>query len=211
MSRAPGGAARGEGGGGAGGEIGNAAGGEVGAALGTSLLFDVFSLNQAVFRLLAETMRDGPLTPAEYAVYSAIFELEAATPTQLATRLGMRLTTFMDQLRELDRRGHARRLAHPTDGRSYRVVLSSEGRSVHRAANRLFERAYAAFATELGDEEAARAALASVQAAALRARSALAAVGGGAAAQLAGVRASAQAGLAMEAGASPRRSVGRAG
>ncbi len=140
----------------------------------SSLLFDVFALNQAVGRLLAETMRDGPLTPAEYAVYSAIFELEAATPTQLAARLGMRLTTFTDQLRQLERRGHARRLPHPTDGRSYRVALSSEGLAVHRAANRLFERAYAAFETELGDEADAAAALARVREAALRARAGLA-------------------------------------
>ena len=152
--------------------------------MSSSLLFDVFSMNQAVSRLLTETMRDGPLSPAEYAVYSAIFELEAATPTQLAARLGMRLTTFMDQLRQLERRGHARRLAHPTDRRSYRVVLSSEGLAVHRAANREFERAYAAFATELGDEADARAALDRVRAAALRARVEL---------------------------ATPRQSVGRAG
>jgi DNA-binding MarR family transcriptional regulator len=166
---------------------GGAAIGEASGALGTSLLFDVFALSQAVGRLLAETMRGGPLTPAEYAVYSAIFELEAATPTQLAARLGMRLTTFMDQLRQLETRGHARRLAHPTDRRSYRVVLSSEGLAAHRAANRLFERAYAAFATELGDEgdEAdARAALDRVRAATLRARAVL---------------------------ASPRQTVGRAG
>ena len=83
-------------------------------ALGTSILFDVYALNQAVARLLAGAMRDGPLTPAEYAVYSAIFELESATPTELAARLGMRLTTFMDHLRLIEGRGHARRLPHPT-------------------------------------------------------------------------------------------------
>ena len=189
------------GGGGSGG--GDSGGGDVGAALGTSLLFDVFSLNQAVSRLLAETMRDGPLSPAEYAVYSAIFELEAATPTRLAGRLGMRLTTCIDQLRELERRGHARRLANPTDRRSYRVVLSSEGLAVHRAANQLFEQAYAAFATELGDEAGARAALASVQAAALRARTKLAA--GGATLAFGG------AAVARDPRVNPRPSVGRAG
>jgi DNA-binding MarR family transcriptional regulator len=105
----------------------------------TSLLFDVFALSQAVGRLLAGAMRDGPLTPAEYAVYSAVFELEAATPTQLSSRLGMRLTTFMDQLRLLESRGHARRIPHPTDRRSYKVVLTAAGREAHLAANRRFE------------------------------------------------------------------------
>jgi DNA-binding MarR family transcriptional regulator len=121
--------------------------------LDTSLLFEVFALNQAVGRFLAEAMREGPLTPAEYAIYSAIFELESATPTALAGRLGMRLTTFMDQLRAVESRGHARRLPHLTDGRSYRVVLTAEGLAAHRAANRLFERAYAEFVDALGGGE----------------------------------------------------------
>lgn len=121
--------------------------------LDTSLLFEVFALNQAVGRFLADAMRDGPLTPAEYAVYSAMFELESGTPTALAARLGMRLTTFMDQLRLVERRGHARRLPNPADRRSYRVVLTADGLAAHRAANRLFERAYDAFVETLGGSE----------------------------------------------------------
>ena len=140
-------------------------------ALGTSLLFDVFALGQSVGRLLAGAMRDGPLTPNEYAVYSAIFELEAASPTMLAARLGMRLTTFMDQLRAIEGRGHARRVANPTDGRSYRVVLTAAGREAHRAANGAFERADAAFRARLPDGEApAKAALRAIRDAAEAAR-----------------------------------------
>lgn len=122
-------------------------------ALGTSLLFEVYALNQAVARFLADAMRDGPLTPAEYAVSSAIFELEAGTPTAVAARLGMRLTTFMDHLRVVEARGHARRVPHPTDGRSYRVVLTADGLAAHRAANQEFERAYASFIDALGSGE----------------------------------------------------------
>ena len=122
--------------------------------LDTSLLFEVFALNQAVGRFLAEAMRGGPLTPAEYAVYSAIFELESATPTALAARLGMRLTTFADQLRQMESRGHARRLPNPRDGRSQLVTLTAAGLEAHRAANRLFEAAYATFLEELGGDEA---------------------------------------------------------
>jgi DNA-binding MarR family transcriptional regulator len=121
--------------------------------LDTSLLFEVFALNQAVGRFLADAMRDGPLTPAEYAVYSAMFELESGTPTAIATRLGMRLTTFMDQLRLVESRGHVRRLPNPGDRRSYRVVLTADGLAAHRAANRLFERAYEGFVEALGGGE----------------------------------------------------------
>jgi DNA-binding MarR family transcriptional regulator len=135
--------------------------------LDTSLLFDVFALNQAVGRMLAGAMREGPLTPAEYAVYSAIFELESATPTVLAARLGMRLTTFMDQLRLIERRGHARRLPNPRDGRSTLVTLTAGGLAAHRGANRQFEAAYEAFADRLaGGEAPAKRALAAIRAAA---------------------------------------------
>ena len=45
-----------------------------------SLLFDVFVLDQAVGRLLGAAMAGGPLTPAEYAAYSVVFDEEAVTP-----------------------------------------------------------------------------------------------------------------------------------
>ena len=121
--------------------------------LDTSLLFDVFALNQSVARLLARAMRRSPLTPGEYAVYSAMFELEAASPTELARRLGMRLTTFMDQLRLVEGRGHARRVSHPTDRRSYRVVLTAAGLAAHRAANLRFEAAHQAVTALLAGRE----------------------------------------------------------
>jgi DNA-binding MarR family transcriptional regulator len=139
--------------------------------LETSLLFDVFAVNQAVGRMLADAMRDGPLSPPEYAVYSAIFELEAPSPTELAARLGMRLTTCIDQLRLVESRGHARRVPHPTDRRSYRVVLTASGLAAHRAAGTLFEAAADRFTRALaGNEEAASATLRAMRAAADAAR-----------------------------------------
>jgi DNA-binding MarR family transcriptional regulator len=153
-------------------------------APGTSLLFDVFATNQAVARLLAAAMRDSPLTPAEYAIYSAIFELEAATPTTLAARLGMPLSTLADHLRTVEGRGHAARLPHPTDGRSYRVVLTAAGREAHRAANAGFEEAHRAFTSALpAGEERARAGLQDI-------RTAVEWAASGAGAEVAGVAAS---------------------
>jgi DNA-binding MarR family transcriptional regulator len=144
---------------------------EAGGPLRTSLLFDVFALGQSVGRLLSEAMREGPLTPAEYAVYSAIFELEAASPTALSARLGMRLTTFMGQLRAIEGRGHAARVDNPADRRSYRVVLTAAGLEAHRAANRAFERADAAFRAGIPEGEGpAKAALRTIRQAADAAR-----------------------------------------
>jgi MarR family transcriptional regulator, negative regulator of the multidrug operon emrRAB len=142
---------------------GDAAGLELRAGLpepGTSLLFDVFALGQAVRQLLEAAMAGGPLSPTDYALYSAIFELESPTPTQLARRLGMPLTTVMDVIARLERAGSARRMRDAHDRRATRVVLTADGLAAHRAANRLFERAYASIAEYLGpDEQAVRAGL----------------------------------------------------
>jgi DNA-binding MarR family transcriptional regulator len=132
----------------------------------TSLLFDVFATGQAVRGLLEAAMRDAPLTPSDYAIYSAIFEMEAPTPSRLAERLGMPLTTAIDQVVRLEARGHARRVANPRDRRGSLVVLTADGRSAHLAANAAFERAHATLLAALGDDEhAVRTALASLRAA----------------------------------------------
>ena len=134
--------------------------------MATSLLFEVFALNQSVGRLLGGAMAGGPLTPAEYALYSAIFELEAASPTAIADRLGMPLTTLVDRLREAEARGHARRLPNPADRRSHLVVLSASGLAAHADANRLFERAHRAVVDALPEPESnARGNLGNVRAA----------------------------------------------
>ena len=78
-------------------------------------------------------------------------------PTQLSKRLGMRLTTFMDQLRLIERRGHSRRFDNPMDRRSYQVTLTAAGLNAHREANRRFELARRAFMAELAGSEAAAA------------------------------------------------------
>src|SRR6476659_6348022 len=119
----------------------------------TSLLFDVFALSQAVGRLLDQYMAQSPLTPAEYAFYSAIFDTESIKPTALAARLGMPLTTVMDHLARLEARGHISRMVDPIDRRATRVVLTTPGLAAHRAANVSFERAYRAFDAALGKDE----------------------------------------------------------
>jgi DNA-binding MarR family transcriptional regulator len=95
-----------------------------------------------------------------------MFELEAASPTELAARLGMRLTTFMDHLRIVEDRGHARRAPNLRDRRSYLVVLTAQGLAAHRAAHGRFETAARAFIAALpSGEAAARSGLAQIRAA----------------------------------------------
>ena len=132
-------------------------------------------LGQAVKRLLDAAMADGPLRPEEYAVYSVVFEAESVTPTAMAAALAMPLTTVMDWIGLMERRGHARRLPHPSDGRATLVTLTAEGLRVHREANRRFERAYRVLLETLpGDERRLREAMVAVREAALRASGMLA-------------------------------------
>jgi DNA-binding MarR family transcriptional regulator len=120
----------------------------------TSLLFDIFALNQALARLLDAYMAESPLSPSAYALYSAIFEPESIKPTELAARLGMPLTTVMDHLARLAARGDIARMPDPDDRRATRVVLTASGLAAHRAANVSFEKAYRAFDAALGRGEA---------------------------------------------------------
>ena len=114
-----------------------------------SLFFEVYALGQAVRRLLTTAMASSPLTPEEYAIYSAVFEDESLTPTRMARRLGMPLTTAMDHIARLEARGHARRTVSASDRRATLVSLTAGGLAAHRAANYSFERAYEDFLAEL--------------------------------------------------------------
>ena len=104
-----------------------------------SLLFDVFVVHQRVRALLARTLAGSELRADEYAVYSVLFERGALTPTQLAAGLAMPVTTVLDYLRVMTRRGHIGRARNPVDGRSYTVSLTAEGLRAHRSTNALWE------------------------------------------------------------------------
>ena len=120
-----------------------------------SILFEVFALGQQVRQLLNDAMVDSPLTPQDYGFLSAVFEDEAPTPTQLAARLGMPLSTTVEQVQAFERRGYLRRTRNPRDGRSYFVTLTAAGGRAHRQANRYFEGVYLAVVDGLGRSEPA--------------------------------------------------------
>jgi DNA-binding MarR family transcriptional regulator len=135
-----------------------------------SLLFDVHAAAQAVGSLLDAVMASDGLRPAQYAVYSVVFESERISPTALARQLGVPLTTAIDHVRAMERRGHARRHPNPADRRSFLVTLTAAGLAAHRAAHDGFAQADARFRAELRlDPTAARSALLAVADAAWRA------------------------------------------
>src|SRR5213079_1589997 len=83
---------------------------------------------------LAET----DLPPEDYPFYVLIGAEGPWTPTGLATRLGMPLSTVAFRVKRLERRGHAERVPNPDDGRSFRIRLTPKGK-------RLLDRARPAF------------------------------------------------------------------
>ena len=99
-------------------------------------------------------MATSPLTPAEYATYSVVFEDEAVSPTALAAQLSMPLTTVVDDIREME--AAATSAGWPTRATAGRTSSSSRATGcapMPRPTPR-FEVAYRAFAAALPDGEA---------------------------------------------------------
>jgi DNA-binding MarR family transcriptional regulator len=104
----------------------------------TSRCCSTFSWSISACALLARALAGSELRADEYAVYSVLFERGALTPTQLAAGLAMPVTTVLDYLRVMTRRGHFGRARNPLDGRSYTVSLTAEGLRAHRSTNALW-------------------------------------------------------------------------
>lgn len=132
----------------------------------SSVLFDLFAASQRVRSLLGAAMAGCGLRADEYAVYSALFEFEPLSPTEIAQVVGMPPTTMSHYVREMRERGHLREEPNPRDGRSRMLRLSDAGRAAHRTANRAFEEAYTRFVAQLGDPAAVKHTLGEIEAAA---------------------------------------------
>src|SRR5437867_4321540 len=103
-----------------------------------TVLFEVFWAQQKRKRLI-ETALAGLELPAEdYPFYVMIGAEGPWTPTGLAERLMMPLSTVIFRVKRLERRGHAERVPNPDDGRSFLIRLTRDGQ-------RLLERARPAF------------------------------------------------------------------
>lgn len=112
----------------------------------------VFAISQQLGALLGQAMREAPLSPSEFAVYSALRLEQPVTPTRLAAVLGTPATTLSSALRKMDRAGHLRRLRNPADGRSALVELTADGVAVTEACFPAFGAAITAFREQLTEE-----------------------------------------------------------
>ena len=140
----------------------------------SSLLFDLFAASQQVKSLLAAAMADAGMRADDYAVYSALFEFEPLTPTELGRVVGMPATTASHYVRAMRERGDLRETRNPSDSRSRMLELSATGRTAHRRASLAFEEAYRRFVARIADPEDARQALLEIEEAAAAALAELA-------------------------------------
>jgi len=130
-----------------------------------SLLLQLFASYQRMAALVdRELARDG-VEPSAYAVLSAIGAFGPLTTTELATMLGLPLTTASDVVRRLETRRHVDRKPHPGDGRAQLIELTPEGDGIWHAGWPALQRVTESLLGRLEDEDAVRDALEQVDAA----------------------------------------------
>jgi DNA-binding MarR family transcriptional regulator len=93
-----------------------------------TVLFEVFWTQQKRKRLIEAALAGVDLPPEDYPFYVMIGAEGPWTPTGLAARLEMPLSTVTFRVRRLERRGHAERVRNPDDGRSFLIRLTPKGR-----------------------------------------------------------------------------------
>ena len=117
-----------------------------------TILLDVFRTNQVRERLVATAMDGLELPPEDYPFYVLIGTEGPWTPTALAARMEMPLSTVLFRVRRLERRGHAERMPNPDDRRSYLVQLSADGQQLLAEARPRFRALAKAVEARLGQE-----------------------------------------------------------
>ena len=94
------------------------------------VLLQYFRTSQYVRDVMLDIVEGSDLTPDEFIVLSVIGELRAVTPTELAERLGMPQTTISRYAARFVADGLAVRAVNPSDGRSYFLEVTTQGRAV---------------------------------------------------------------------------------
>ena len=87
-----------------------------------TILLDLFRTNQVRERLIEASLDGLELPPEDYPFYVLIGAEGPWTPTLLAERMKMPLSTVLFRVGRLDQRGHIERVPNPDDKRSYLIA-----------------------------------------------------------------------------------------
>jgi DNA-binding MarR family transcriptional regulator len=98
-----------------------------------NVLFQTYIASQRLTALLDRHLETSGVASNPFGLLSALGIWGPITPTELAARIGMPPTTLSSALARAAERGYVERVPNPTDGRSYLVELSEEGRRAWRA------------------------------------------------------------------------------
>jgi DNA-binding MarR family transcriptional regulator len=86
----------------------------------------------AVFQDFFQAMGALDVSPAQYSALVVIERNPGLTQTQVADALGIKKANFVAMIKELERRGLARREAMPHDRRSFALHLTDKGEALAR-------------------------------------------------------------------------------
>ena len=118
-----------------------------------TVLFEVFWTQQKRKRLIETALAGVELPPEDYPLYVLIGAEGPWTPTGLAERLEMPLSTVIFRMKRLERRGHAERVSNPDDGRSFLIGLTVEGQRLLDLARPAFRDYAEAVEARLGRDQ----------------------------------------------------------
>jgi DNA-binding MarR family transcriptional regulator len=117
-----------------------------------TILLDLFRTNQLREQLLATSLDGLELPPDDYPFYVLIGAEGPWTPTLLAERMQMPLSTVLFRVGRLEKRGHAERVPNPDDRRSFLVSLTADGQQLLKQARPRFRSYAEAVEERLGQE-----------------------------------------------------------
>src|SRR3954468_11296743 len=117
-----------------------------------TILFEVFWTQQKRKRLIENALAEIDLPPEDYPVYVLIGAEGPWTPTGLAERLEMPLSTVIFRVKRLQARGGAERIPNPEDGRSFLIRLTRKGQRLLESARPAFREYAEAVEARLGPE-----------------------------------------------------------
>jgi DNA-binding MarR family transcriptional regulator len=115
-----------------------------------TILLDLFVTNQLRERLIAAALAPTELPPEDYPIYVLVGAEGPWTPTALAERTRMPLSTVLFRLKRLEERGHAERIPNPADRRSHLVRLTPAGQELLADARPRFRALAEAVEAQLG-------------------------------------------------------------
>ena len=108
------------------------------------LFLEVPVASRYVVRILEHQLGSTGIPPYQLGLLTHIRHAQPVTPTEISAASGVPLTTLRDNIQRLVDGGLARRIPHPTDGRSYHLELTGRGEQMTRAADPMLAECYAA-------------------------------------------------------------------